>query len=94
MAITVAPLHPLADPEGFFRTLGTCADAVVLDHYIGGDGSKGGARTRRTGLPLAMAQLDPRSIEPAYLADMVDLARRLLPGRVGVGIDGFAGRYH
>lgn len=93
VVVTVAPLHPLADPERFFRTLAASADAVVLDHFVGGDGSKAGSRTRRTPLPAAMAAVDPASVEPGYLDAMVAVAARILPGRVGVGIDGFAGRF-
>src|SRR5215471_7744108 len=37
--VTVAPLLPIADPDAFFRKLSEVADAVVIDHYIGGDGS-------------------------------------------------------
>jgi DNA repair photolyase len=90
--VTVSPLHPIALPEAFFRALGECADAVVLDHFIGGDGSPEGSRTRRTALPAAMAAVEPGSLCLDYRDRMVEVARRLLPGRVGVGIDGFAGR--
>jgi len=43
----VSPLMPLADPEGFAARLGAVADGVILDHYLVGDGSPEGARTRR-----------------------------------------------
>jgi DNA repair photolyase len=43
----VSPLMPLADPEGFARRLGEVARFVILDHYLIGDGSSNGARTRR-----------------------------------------------
>jgi DNA repair photolyase len=91
--ITVSPLHPIADPETFFKRIAASADAVVIDHFIGGDGSRGGARTLATELPAAMAQLDPASTALAYRDRMIALARRIIPGRVGVGADGFAGRY-
>ena len=90
--ITVSPLLPIADPETFFARVADCADAVVLDHFIGGDGSKNGSRTRRTRLPEAMEAVEPGSSELDYLHRMVDVARRFLPGRVGVSVDGFAGR--
>jgi DNA repair photolyase len=90
---TVAPLLPIADPPGFFRRLGECADAVVIDHFVGGDGSADGARTLRTGLPAAMEAAHPGSTRLAYRDAMVEVARAWLPGRVGVGRDGFAGRY-
>jgi len=66
---------------------------VVIDHFIGGDGTADGGRTRRTTLPQAMAAVDPGSIGLAYRDRMVRIARRHLPGRVGINIDGFAGRY-
>ncbi len=90
--VTVAPLLPIRDPEAFFRALGEVADAVVIDHFVGGDGSAAGGRTRRTPLPAAMAAVEPRSTELAYRDAVVEIARRILPGRVGVGADGFAGR--
>jgi hypothetical protein len=69
------------------------ADAVVLDHFIGGDGSSDGSRTSRTPLPDAMRQIDPESLELTYRDRMAAIARKHLPGRVGLNIDGFAGRY-
>ena len=91
--ITVAPLLPIADPDGFFAAIGRAADVVVIDHFIGGDGTPDGRRTRATALPAAMAQVDPSSLGLDYRDAMVRVARRHLPGRVGVGGDGFAGRY-
>jgi hypothetical protein len=90
---TVSPLLPVADPERFFARLAEVADAVVIDHFIAGDGTPNGARTNRTALPLAMAAVEPRSVSLAYRDEMVAVARRFFPGRVGVNIDGFAGRY-
>lgn len=92
VVVTVAPLLPIGDPDGFFARVAACADAVVIDHFIAGDGSPDGARTRRTPLPAAMAALDPASVELGYRDAMVAAAERRMPGRVGVGIDGFAGR--
>jgi DNA repair photolyase len=92
VAITVAPLLPIADPDAFFTRISECADGVVIDHFIGGDGSSGGARTLRTPLPEAMAAVDPASVHIAYREGMIAIAERRMPGRVGVGIDGFAGR--
>lgn len=90
---TVAPLLPIAEPDAFFARLAEVCDAVVIDHFIGGDGSKDGARTRRTPLPEAMERVHPGSSALAYRDRMVEVARRHLPGRVGVGPDGFAGRF-
>jgi DNA repair photolyase len=46
---TVSPLLPLADPVGFARRLAEACDRIILDHYLIGDGSKNGLRTKRTG---------------------------------------------
>jgi hypothetical protein len=91
--VTVSPLLPIADPQRFFARIAETADAVVIDHFIQGDGSSDGGRTLRTPLPEAMRAVDPESVTLAYRDRMVEIARRFLPGRVGVNIDGFAGRY-
>jgi DNA repair photolyase len=93
VVVTVAPLLPIADPDRFFARLGEVADAVVLDHFIGGDGSPDGSRTLRTPLPTAMAAVDPAATGHGYLERMASIASRILPGRVGIGPTGFAGRY-
>ncbi|MGH0028606.1 MAG: hypothetical protein ACQGVC_02360 [Myxococcota bacterium] len=90
--VTVAPLLPIDEPERFFERIARAADAVVIDHFVGGDGSKQGARTLRTRLPQAMEAVVPGSSQLAYRDAMVEVARRVMPGRVGVGRDGFAGR--
>jgi DNA repair photolyase len=46
---TVSPLFPLSDPTGFAHRLDSACDRVILDHYLIGDGSKNGFRTKRTG---------------------------------------------
>lgn len=91
--VTVVPLLPIAEPDRFFARIAEVANAVVIDHFIGGDGSPDGSRTWRTWLPEAMRQVDPESIEPSYRERMAAIAQRHLPGRVGINIDGFAGRY-
>jgi DNA repair photolyase len=93
VVITVAPLLPIERPEAFFRRIAQVADACVIDHFIGGDGSPDGSRTARTELPAAMARVDPESTGLAYRERMVAVARRIMPGRVGVGAPGFAGHY-
>jgi DNA repair photolyase len=93
VVVTAAPLMPIADPEGFFARVSEAADALVLDHFIGGDGSKDGNRTARTALPDAMSKLDPTSVELAYRDLMHEVASRFMPGRVGLGMLGFAGQY-
>ncbi len=91
--ITVAPLLPIRDPERFFRRVAECAHAVVIDHFIQGDGTPQGTRTARTPLPAAMEAVLPGSSRLAYRDEMVRVAQRFLPGRVGVNVEGFAGRY-
>jgi DNA repair photolyase len=90
--ITAAPLLPLEDPRGFLERVAASADALVIDHFVGGDGSRGGSRTRRTALPAAMHAVEPASVDLDYRDAIVALAREILPGRVGVGADGFGGR--
>jgi len=92
VVVTVAPLLPIAEPERFFARIAEVADAVVIDHFIEGDGSPDGRRTQRTALPAAMARVDRESLGLGYRERMVEVARRHMPGRVGVGADGFAGR--
>ncbi|HKI19444.1 MAG TPA: radical SAM protein [Isosphaeraceae bacterium] len=46
---TVSPLMPLANPEAFAVRLDQVCDRVILDHFLIGDGSKNGLRTKRTG---------------------------------------------
>lgn len=91
--VTVSPLLPIRDPHGFFGDLAEVADAVVLDHYVGGDGSKDGSRTRRTALPKAMREVEPASDRVEYRDAMAEIAASHFPCRVGIGPDGFAGRY-
>ena len=93
VVVTVAPLLPIADPDAFFGRIARSADAVVLDHFIGGDGSPAGSRTLRTPLPEAMSAVDPSSLSLDYRDRMASIADRHLPGRVGLGRDGFAGRW-
>jgi DNA repair photolyase len=91
--VTVSPLLPIDSPERFFAILAEVATAVVIDHFIQGDGSPDGGRTRRTALPLAMEAVCPESVTLAYREQMIEIARQHLPGRVGVSAEGFAGRY-
>jgi hypothetical protein len=91
--VTVSPLLPIEDPDRFFARIAQVANAVVLDHYIGGDGSPDGTRTLRTPLPAAMRSLEPLSTELEYRERIAPVARRYLPGRVGFSVDGFAGRF-
>jgi len=91
VVVTVAPLLPIHRPDEFFCRIAEAADAVVIDHYIGGDGSREGGRTKRTRLPIAMATIDSQSVTIEYRDRMVEIARKYLP--VGVGCSGFAGSF-
>jgi DNA repair photolyase len=91
--VTVSPLLPIAHPRAFFERIAACADAVVIDHFIEGDGTRDGSRTLKTPLPAAMAAVEPASTALAYRDEMIAVARSAMPGRVGVSIDGFAGRF-
>jgi len=92
-AVTVSPLLPIEDPSGFFGRIAEVADGVVIDHFIGGDGTEVGWRTRRTALPARMAEIEPESVSLEYRQVMIAVAQKVMPGRVGVSIDGFAGRF-
>jgi DNA repair photolyase len=93
----VSPLLPLDDQHRFAAQLGDCADAVILDHYLIGDGSKDGARTRRARAhaPRTLPQvLDGEGLGAWATLDrfwqVVDVFRGVLgPERVGVSQDGF-----
>lgn len=91
----VAPLLPLRDPEGFARALDESCTRVIVDHYLVGDGSKDGARTKRRGLPerLVAAGFE-RWTRLEVLEETADLFRRVLgDGRVGVSQEGFSGGF-
>ncbi len=75
VVVTVSPLLPIADPDHFFRRIAEVADAVVLDHYIGGDGSPEGTRTLKTALPGAMASVDPESVTSGSIATAWEQSR-------------------
>jgi DNA repair photolyase len=93
VVITVAPLLPVEDLESFFQRLSQVSDAVVLDHFVGGDGSESGQRTRKTPLPKAMEVLLPDSSKLGYLETVLRAAKSHYQGEIGIGRDGFAGRY-
>jgi DNA repair photolyase len=93
VVITVAPLLPLNDPDQFFKKLATVADAVVIDHFIGGDGSANGSRTFRTKLPEAIRSINPNALDLNYREEIANIALSHFPGKVGIGIKGFAGMF-
>jgi len=89
----VAPLLPLRDPERFAADLDACCTRVIVDHWLVGDGSKGGARTKRRGLP---AVLEGEGLGEWNRIDALhrfaEACRRVLGAdRVGVSREGFSG---
>jgi DNA repair photolyase len=93
VVVTVAPLLPIESPASFFGRIAQAADAMVIDHFVEGDGTSAGSRTVRTKLPEAMAAINRNSVDLEYREQMVAIAKPVMPGRVGVSVDGFAGRY-
>jgi DNA repair photolyase len=93
----VSPLLPLADEARFAAVLGERADAVILDHYLLGDGSPGGVRTQRRRAHAKRTL--PQVLVEEGLGEWATLERfwrvvevfRLVIGseRVGVSQDGF-----
>ncbi|MBI3450354.1 MAG: hypothetical protein HY049_15745 [Acidobacteria bacterium] len=93
----VAPLWPIDDLTAFDVRLGEAADFVVLDHYLLGDGSKDGMRTRRR-LALAGRTFPELLVAAGYAewtrGEALDRVRdafvaRLGAERVGVSKEGF-----
>jgi hypothetical protein len=82
---------PLADPEGFARNLERICDRAIVDHYLIGDGSPGGLRTRRTDF---VARLEQAGFGAWTSLDRLwefrDVLQRVLgPSRVMVSREGF-----
>ena len=87
----VSPLLPLADPERFARRLDEACDRVILDHYLLGDGSRNGLRTRRTNFPalLEAAGFAEWNCLAKFAEVRAVFERTLGPGRVLVSRAGF-----
>ena len=82
----------MGKPAAFFEQLAKAGtDAVVIDHFIEGDGTAEGLRTWKTDLPRSMAAVDPASIRLEYRDRIVAIAQDYLP--VGISAAGFAGHY-
>lgn len=89
----LSPLYPLRDPHAFFARLAREGImAVVIDHFILGDGTPDGSRTRNTRLPEAMARVDSASVHLSYRDTIAKIAGKYLP--VGISAAGFAGRFN
>jgi DNA repair photolyase len=88
----LSPLYPMQRPAAFFERLaGAGVDAVVIDHFIEGDGTPEGSRTWKTDLPRSMEAVSAESTRFEYRDRIAAIARTYLP--VGISASGFAGRY-
>ena len=88
----LSPLYPMEHPDTFFQQLADAgAGAVVIDHFIEGDGTPEGARTWKTDLPVSMRAMDSASTNIEYRERIAAIARNHLP--VGISAEGFAGQY-
>lgn len=88
----LSPLYPLDDADRFFTRIKSAgASAIIIDHFIFGDGTPDGSRTKNTPLPSLMENILPESIHLSYRDKVVDIARKYLP--VGISATGFAGNY-
>jgi len=88
---TISPLLPLADREAFARQLDAACDRVIVDHYLIGDGSPNGWRTRRTGFAERLERAGfGEWNDLAKLREVRDLLAEVMgAGRVLVGCEGF-----
>ncbi len=88
---TVSPLLPLDDPRRFAGELERACTRVILDHYVLGDGSPAGQRTKQTALPRLLRETgygEWTTLRKFH--EIVDLFRLVFGGhRVGVSREGF-----
>jgi len=92
VVVCMSPLYPLIDPDHFFSQLAESgASAVVIDHFIEGDGTQDGSRTWRTMLPLAIKLVNEQALDLSYRDKVASIARKYLS--VGISSSGFAGVY-
>ena len=89
--VCISPLLPITAPSQFFTDTHYAADVVIIDHFRCGDGSHYGARTLQTPLPAAMEAASLGSTALAYREEIIDIARDIMPNRLGVSRSGFAG---
>lgn len=88
----VAPLFPIEDVRGFAEALERACDRVILDHFLIGDGSPGGMRTKRSRFPeLLVAAGYERWTQLEVLQEVEQVFREVFgdPGRVGVSQEAF-----
>jgi hypothetical protein len=69
------------------RAVDAGGGAVVIDHFIQGDGTPNGSQTLPTALPSALREINPKSLTLEYRDEIVAIASEFFPGRVGVNID-------
>jgi DNA repair photolyase len=88
---TISPLLPLADPAAFALRLDAACDRVIVDHYLIGDGSPNGWRTRRTSFADRLERAGFGEWNAlAKLWEVRDrLAKVMGAGRVLIGCEGF-----
>lgn len=89
---TVSPLLPLNDPWQFAKDLEAGCDRVILDHYLLGDGSHEGKRTKQTLLPQFLSEAgfkDWTTLDKFY--EIVGVFKQVFQdeSRVGVSQQGF-----
>ncbi len=90
--VCLSPLYPMQTPDAFFSRLSQMGiSAVVIDHFVEGDGTQDGSRTLKTGLPAAMGRVAPESLDLSYRESIALIAEKYLP--VGISASGFAGQY-
>jgi len=88
----LSPLYPLNDANQFFSKIKSAGtSAIIIDHFILGDGTSDGSRTKNSSLPSIMENVAPESIHLSYRDVVIDIARKYLP--VGISATGFAGNY-
>ena len=89
---TVSPLLPLDDPRRFAGELEQACTRVILDHYLLGDGSKEGQRTKQTAFPRLLREAgyaEWTTLKKFH--EIVDVFCNVFGGheRVGVSREGF-----
>ncbi len=88
----VSPLLPLDDPARFAGELERACHRVILDHYLLGDGSREGQRTKQTALPRLLRDTGHGAWTTLEkFQEIVDVFRVVFGDarRVGVSRDGF-----
>lgn len=89
----LSPIFPIKSPKNFFTKLSKSTRAIILDHFIKGDGTSDGRRTLKTKIPEWMKSIDPKSIQLSYLNLVLKQAKMYYKGKIGIHQDGFSGKY-